>query len=132
MIARSASRSDAERVTLGISFLVVAALIAVAVWQESLHGGDIAGNLVVAFDRADTVALPDGHHVPYTITNSGPQAIAQADFRFKVYGGNRLVDSADIGVRLLPLRGTQDGVFVTKFDPANHDLRTRLVSLQFP
>lgn len=132
MIVRSASRSDAERVMLGISFLVVAALIAVAVWQESLHGGDIAGHLVVAFDRADAVALLDGHHVPYTITNSGPQAIAQADFRFDVYDGNRLVDSADIGVRLLPLRGTQDGVLVTKFDLANHDLRARLVSLQFP
>jgi uncharacterized protein (TIGR02588 family) len=132
LIGRSAARSDTERVTLVISFLVVAALIAAAVWEQSLRRESTEGDVSVTFDTAAAAGLRDGHHVPYTVTNTGAEAISEADLRFEVYDGDRVVDSADITVRLLPLRGTQDGVFVTKFDPASHDLRARLVSLQFP
>ena len=100
--------------------------------EESLRSDGAEGNVAVGFDTAGALTRPDGHYVPYTITNTGTEAISTADLRLEVYDGDHLVDSAEITVRLLPLRGTQDGVFVTTFDPATHDLRAQLVSLQFP
>jgi uncharacterized protein (TIGR02588 family) len=70
--------------------------------------------------------------VPYTVFNTGSEAISSAEIWIEVTDGERVVESAEINVQFLPLQGKQDGVFVTTRDPATYALRTWVESLQFP
>ncbi|MDQ3227192.1 MAG: hypothetical protein M3Q50_11250 [Chloroflexota bacterium] len=125
-------KSAAEWVTLALSVLMVGALVGVALVEESRRQeGDGAG-LDVTFDTEQTVARGDTFNIPYTVHNTGPNAISSAEIWIDVFDGNLLKESAEVTVQFLPLEGKQDGVFVTTFDPATHTLMGRLESLQYP
>ena len=125
-------RSIAERVTLALSLLVIGGLVFIALREESLRQeGDGAG-IEVTFDVDNTRVQDQNYYVPYTIENTGSQAIMTAEIWFEMYEGGRMLESAEVTVQFLPLKGTQDGVYVTRFDPATRDLRGRLESMQFP
>jgi uncharacterized protein (TIGR02588 family) len=76
--------------------------------------------------------LPSAVYVPYTALNTGSEAISAAEIWIEVSDGERVVESAEITVRFLPLRGKQDGVFVTTRDPKIYPPQSRVESLQFP
>jgi uncharacterized protein (TIGR02588 family) len=125
-------KSIAEWVTLSLSVLVVGALIVVALMEEShRQQGDAAG-LQVTFDTERVVSSGESFYVPYTVVNTGSEAISSAEIWIEVVAGERVVESAEITVQFLPLQGKQDGMFVTTRDPATHALRSRVESLQFP
>jgi uncharacterized protein (TIGR02588 family) len=133
MTERAARRkSIAEKVTLSLSVLVVGALILVALVEESRRQDGDGAALQVTFDTEDAAARGESFYVPYTVTNTGSEAISSAEVWIEVYDGERVVESAEINVQFLPLQGKQDGMFVTTHDPASHELRSRLESLQFP
>ena len=126
------SRSAAEWVTLSLSVVVVGALIALALVEEArLQGGNGTG-LQVTFDSEHAVARGESYYVPYTVWNTGSNAISSADIWIEVYDEELQMESAEVTVQFLPLQETQDGVFVTVHDPATHTLIGRLESLQFP
>ena len=125
-------RSLAEWVTLLLSTLVVGALVAVARVEESRRADRDDGAIEVTFDTERTVARDDGFYVPYTIWNTGSEAIASAEIWIEVFTGDEVTEAAEIAVQSLPLRGQQDGIFVTMRDPTSSTLRGRLESLQFP
>lgn len=124
--------SIAEWVTLTLSVLVVAALILVALVEESRRQDGNGADLQVTFDTERATARGESFYVPYTLMNTGSEAISSAEIWIDVYDGERVVESAQINVQFLPLQGKQDGMFVTTHDPASHDLRSRVESLQFP
>jgi uncharacterized protein (TIGR02588 family) len=125
-------KSTAEWVTLSLSVLVVGALIVVALMEEShRQQGDAAG-LQVTFDTERVVSSGESFYVPYTVVNTGSEAISSAEIWIEVVAGERVIESAEITVQFLPLQGKQDGMFVTTRDPATHALRSRVESLQFP
>ncbi len=125
-------KSTAEWVTLSLSVLVVGALIVVALVEElRRQEGDPAG-LHVTFDTEHVAQRGGSFYVPYTVFNTGSEAISSAEIWIEVTDGERVVESAEINVQFLPLQGKQDGVFVTTRDPATHALRTWVESLQFP
>lgn len=125
-------RSLAEWVTLGLSLLVVGTLIAVAVEEESLRQQEGGSSLLVTFDVDDSRREGESFFVPYTVLNTGSEAISSADVWIEVYNDASLVESAEITVQFLPLQGQQRGLYVSAYDPATHTLRGRLESLQFP
>ena len=125
-------KSTAEWVTLSLSVLVVGALIVVALVEElRRQEGDAAG-LHVTFDTEHVAQRGGSFYVPYTVFNTGSEAISSAEIWIEVTDGARVVESAEINVQFLPLQGKQDGVFVTTRDPATYSLRTWVESLQFP
>lgn len=124
--------SIAEWVTLTLSVLVVAALILVAPVEESRRQDGNGADLQVTFDTERATARGESFDVPYTLMNTGSEAISSAEIWIDVYDGERVVESAQINVQFLPLQGKQDGMFVTTHDPASHELRSRVESLQFP
>lgn len=125
-------KSAAEWVTLSLSMLVIGALIVVALVEEShRQQGDAAG-LEVTFDSEHAAKRGESFYVPYTVRNTGSQAISSAEIWIEVAEGERVVESAEIKVQFLPLQGKQDGMFVTTRDPATFALRSRVESLQFP
>ena len=125
-------KSIAEWVTLSLSVLVVGALIVVALVEESRRQRGEGTALQVTFDTEHVAADGGSFYVPYTVQNTGSEAVSSAEIWIEVYDGARLVESAEINVQFLPLRGKQDGVFVTTQDPASHSLRSRVESIQFP
>ena len=124
--------SFAEWVTLSLSVVIVGALIAVALVEESRREDDLAADLRMTFDVEQTVARGGNFYVPYTIRNLGSAAISSAEIWVDVYSQNEVVDSVEIIVQFLPLQGSQDGVFVTQYAPATHTVVGRVESLQFP
>lgn len=125
-------RSLAEWVTLSLSVLVVGALIVVALVEESRRQDGDGTLLQMTFDTERAIARGDSFYVPYTVLNTGSDAISSAEIWIEVYDGERVVESAEVTVQFLPLQGKQDGIFVTSRDPASHSLRSKLESLQFP
>jgi uncharacterized protein (TIGR02588 family) len=126
------SPSTAERITLVLSFLVVAALIAVALIEEVRIAGSEPTRLSVAFHLDRVTVQDESYFVPYTIENRGAQAIDTAQVRFEVLSGDSVVHSDEITIQFLPLDGIQTGVFVTPLDPATHTLRAVPVTIQYP
>ncbi|MBW3634771.1 MAG: hypothetical protein KY456_17265 [Chloroflexi bacterium] len=125
-------RSVAEWVTLSLSVLVVGALVVVALVEESRRqeGDQVA--LQVTFDTERAAARGESYYVPYTVQNTGSEAISSAEIWIDVYDGEQLVEAAEVIVQFLPLQGRQDGVFVTTHDPASLSLESRVESIQFP
>ena len=125
-------KSTAEWVTLSLSVLVVGALIVVALMEESRRQQGDAAGLQFTFDTERVVVSGESFYVPYTVVNTGSEAISSAEIWIEVVAGERVIESAEITVQFLPLQGKQDGMFVTTRDPATHALRSRVESLQFP
>ena len=125
-------RSIAEWVTLSLSVLVVGALVVVALVEESRRQEADRAAVQVTFDTERAVASGESYYVPYTVRNTGSDAISSAELWIDVYAGQQLVESAEIMVQFLPLQGRQDGVFVTTYDPTSHSLESRVESIQFP
>jgi uncharacterized protein (TIGR02588 family) len=117
-------RSNAEWVTLALSLFVVGALVAVALVEEARRQQVDLSSVQVTFESF--------YYVPYTVRNTGRDAISSAEIWIEVYDGEELVESAEILVQYLPLQGKQDGIYVSAHDPRTHDMRGRLESLQFP
>jgi uncharacterized protein (TIGR02588 family) len=133
MTERAARRKSlAEWVTLSLSVLVVGALIVVALAEEARRQEGDGAPLQITFDTEQAAARDETFYIPYTVTNTGSEAISSAEIWIDIYDGERVVESAEINVQFLPLQGTQDGTFVTTRDPASHALRSRVESLQFP
>ena len=125
-------KSLAEWVTLSLSVLVVGALIVVALVEESRRQDGDGPPLQMTFDTEHGTARGESFYIPYTVVNTGSEAISSAEIWIDVYDGERVVESAEINVQFLPLQGKQDGTFVTTRDPASNALRSRIESLQFP
>jgi uncharacterized protein (TIGR02588 family) len=133
MIASSErDRSLAEWVTLLLSTLVVGALVAVALVEASRQGDRDRGAIEVTFDKERAVSRGASFYVPYTVRNTGSEAIASAEIWIEVLSGEELLEAAEVSVQSLPMHGQQDGIFVTAHDPDSATLRGRLESLQFP
>jgi uncharacterized protein (TIGR02588 family) len=119
-------------VTLAASVLVVTAMVVVALVEEARRVENASGNLEITFDEERTEFLDGTYRIPYTVRNTGSEAIAEAEIWFDAYDGDRVVESIEISVQFLPLQGVQEGVYVTALDPATHPVVGRLESLQFP
>lgn len=124
------SRTVAEWVTLGLSLLVVAGLIAIAIREESERTDDTG--VTVLFDEESATRHGELYYVPYIVTNIGGDAITSAEIWIEVFNGDLMVESAEVRIQFLPREGRQDGIYFSSFDPATHELRGRLESLQFP
>lgn len=126
------SISAAEWATLSLSALVVGALIVVALVEESRRQQVGDADLGMTFDAERTEMRGDQFYVPYTVRNLGSEAITSAEIWIDIFAEGELIDSAEVTVQFLPLQGSQDGVFVTPYDPDTHTVIGRLESLQFP
>lgn len=124
--------TSAERVTIVVSFLVVAILIGAALVEEARIEGSAPAGLEVTFDVGRTITRDDRYFVPYTVFNHGGQAIDSAEIRFQVLSGETVLQEDDIFVQFLPLDGNQIGLYATELDPATHSFRARPITLQFP
>jgi uncharacterized protein (TIGR02588 family) len=117
---------------MSLSVVLVGALMVVALVEESRREDDVAADLRMTFHVEQTVAHGGNFYVPYTIRNPGPAAISSAEIWVDIYFQNEIVDSVEITVQFSPPQGSQDGVFVTQYDPATHTVFGRVESLQFP
>jgi uncharacterized protein (TIGR02588 family) len=121
-----------EWVTLIVSLLVVGTMVGVGLREASSRHDRIAGEIQIELQAEDAEYRDGIYYVPYLVTNTGSVAITSAEIWFEVYAGTELVESAEINISSLPLRGTQEGIYVTPLDPNTHEFRGRLETVQFP
>jgi uncharacterized protein (TIGR02588 family) len=126
------ARSAAQWVTLLISIAVVGSLVVVAIIEENDRQEHEVADIWVTFEPERTVQREESYYVPYTVTNTGSDAISSAEFWIEVFSGDELVETVEVTAEFLPLDGKQDGIFVTTHDPASHIFRGRLESLLLP
>jgi uncharacterized protein (TIGR02588 family) len=133
MSSRSGSRRPLPEILITIiSILVVGILIGYAVVQEKERRGAGPANVVLTFDRDGVTVQDDTYFIPYIITNESSNAIDSADMVIEVLDGGQVVESAAISLVSLPLDGRQEGIYASQYDPATHEIRSRLTSLVFP
>lgn len=121
-----------EVVVLLFSLLVVGGFVAVALWMSnSTADSDIAG-LEMTFDIDATIERDEGFFVPYAITNHTASGVAAAEIWIEVFDGERMMETAEIRVEFLPVESRQEGLYVSRFNPADYEFRGRLESLLYP
>ena len=101
--------STAERVTLIVSFLVVALLIAVALFEEARIEESKPGTLDVVFRTERTTLRNGDYYVPYTVFNHGAEAVDAAQIRLEVFSGAGVVESDRYHRPVPPSRWKPDG-----------------------
>lgn len=121
-----------EWVTLLVSLLVVGTMVGIGLREASSRHDRIAGEIQIVLQSEDAEYRDGAFYVPYLVSNTGSVAISSAEIWFEVYSGPQLVESAEINISALPLRGSQEGVYVTTLDPDTHEFRGRLETVQFP
>jgi uncharacterized protein (TIGR02588 family) len=72
------------------------------------------------------------YYVPYSVENTGDTGIEAAEIWIEVFDDERMIASDEIRVEFIPLAGTQDGVYVSQYDPNEYHYRGRLESLSMP
>ena len=77
-------KSAAEWVTLSLSVLVVGALIVVALVEESRRQQGDATGLHVTFDTEGIAVRGESFYVPYTVVNTGSEAISSAEIWIEI------------------------------------------------
>lgn len=121
-----------ELVITVISILVVGGLIAYALGQEQQRREEGPANVNLTFDVGSANYQDGTYFIPYVVSNDSSHAIDSADMLIEVLDGGEVVESSSISLVSLPLDGRQSGIYASRYDPANHDIRGRLTSLVFP
>lgn len=67
---QSDKQTTAERTTIGISVLILVAVIGLAVWADA-RTGDVPPNITVEADLGNVRETDSGFYVPITISNTG-------------------------------------------------------------
>lgn len=124
--------SASEIVVLLFSVLVVGGFVATAVWMSSRTPASNGGGLEVTFDVEGTVERSDGFYIPYSISNHTSSGVAAAEIWIEVFNQDRMVETAEIRVEFLPVESRQEGLYVSRYDPAKYEFRGRLESLLYP
>lgn len=124
--------SASELVVLSISLLVVGGFVAIALWMSGTTADSEIAGLEVTFDREATIERGEGFFVPYAITNHTSSGVAAAEIWIEVFDGDRMIETAEIRVEFLPVESRQEGLYVSKFNPAKYEFRGRLESLLYP
>lgn len=125
-------QSMAEKTTLGVSMLVVAALVGAALFE---HFGreEPAGTWVtveVASERAERRG--DRFYVPFAVANAGAEPAEEVEVVFEVTRGEEVLEESTTTIAFLPATGSAAGELVTEFDPATHGITARVGTLQGP
>lgn len=129
---RPDGRSAAEWTTLGVSVVVVAALIGAALYEEFGRSEPAGQRLSVELEVAEAERRGDAYYVPYTVRNEGRAPAESVVVAFEVARGGEVLEESTADIGFLSSRGRAEGELVTALDPAAHELTARIASLQRP
>ncbi len=125
-------RNPAEWTTLGISVVIVAGLIGVAVYEHVARMEPAGTRVSVQVDVAAAEQRDGLFYVPYTVANTGGQPAENVAVVFEVKRGEEIVEESNTEIPFLPNSGSATGELVTALDPAAHAIEARVASLQLP
>jgi uncharacterized protein (TIGR02588 family) len=129
---RPRGRTPAEWTTFAVSVLVVLAVVGAALVEQLLIDEPAGTRLsvTVAADRA--ARRDDRYYVPFTVANDGATPASDVTLVFEVRRGDTLLEESTADVPFLPVRASEDGLLVTAFDPATHEILARVATLHSP
>ncbi len=125
-------RNAAEWTTLGISAVIVATLVATAVYEHLARTEPSGAWVSVRVDVARAEQRAGLFYIPFTVANTGGEPAENVAVVFEVKRGEETVEESTTEVAFLPNSGSTVGELVTALDPAAHTIEARVATLQFP
>ncbi len=124
-------RSFAERVTLGTSVAIIAAIV-VVISVLYLHGGEEPPRIVTAPQLEQLRHDESGFYLPVTVTNTGDHTIENLVVQAELDIGDGDPQTAEFSLNFIDGGETLRGTFVFAEDPTSGDLSIGAVSYTEP
>lgn len=113
---QSDKQTTAERITLGISVLILAAIIGLAVWADA-QTGDVPPNITVEADLENVRETDTGFYVPITIINTGGITAQDVTVTGELDQGEENPETAEITLSFLAGGEEESAEFVFSAHP---------------
>ena len=118
--------SPAEWITLLISSLLIAAVVA-AVGYFTLTRGGLPPAFQTELQSSETRAGSDQFYLPVTVTNTGDEPAQQVRVRVELKSGET-TETAVFTLEILASGASEEGVAVFTHDPAESEVRAEVES----
>ena len=129
---RLAPRSVAEWTTLGISAVVVAALVGAALVEVFLRDDPAGARISVEIALEEAETREGETSVPFTVRNDGANAAKEIVVVFEILQGETVVEETTVEFALLASHGVDRGVLVTAQDLKSSTVSARVGAMQTP
>ena len=113
-----------------VSGLLVAAMIAMVLYQAVTTGGDRHPDLTVAVETVR--AQGGGHQAVFEIRNAGGATAAAVHVEGVLLDGDETVEAAEATIDYVPAHSEQRGGVIFRNDPARYALRLRVTGYRMP
>lgn len=127
-----AGRNVAEWVVLIASALIVAGLVGLAIYEYVIRD-EPPGVRISVEVHVDQAQERDGAwYVPFSIHNNGAEPAQSVVVSFSVIQGDQVMEESTTEFAFLPNGGSAKGELVTTLDPASHEFKAAIASIQVP
>ncbi len=123
-------RSPAEWTTLGITLLLVGALIAALIWR-GLSGGETI-SFTITVDDAAIQQRGDSYQVPFQVQNVGQATAEDVLVHVELLDGDQTLEETELTFRFLGEGETANGVALFTDDPRSYTLEANVTSYLIP
>lgn len=124
-------RSIAEWTTLGISAVILLAIVVGITWL-SFRGPEQPASIVVEPSMDQLREEDSGYYLPVLIRNEGDTTVANAIIQAELDTGSGQPETAEITIDFLDGGEVTAGTFVFREDPASGELTTGVTSYKEP
>lgn len=127
------ARSRAEWTTLGISAVVVLALLSAALAEVFLRDDPSGVRISVEAAAAEAETRDGQTYIPFAVRNDGAEAGKEIVVVFEISDGETVVEETTVTIALLASHGTHLGELVTTLDMlGTHTVEGRIGAVQTP
>ena len=124
-------RTAAERITLAISIMLIAGLVALVTYVSVTGGGEPP--IVEARPLPDEVRLEgESYFLPVAVTNRGGQTAEEVMVQAELAGSDGSAETSEFTLDFLAGGETREGTAVFASDPAAGELTVDVASFQTP
>ncbi len=123
-------RSGAEWTTLGISAVVVLALLGAALGEVFLRDDPPGVRISVGVSTAEAETREGQTYIPFEVRNDGAEAGKDVVVIFAISDSETVVEETTVTIPLLASHGTHQGELVTTLDVGTHRVDGRVGAVQ--
>lgn len=131
MSSDPSKHSRAERITLGISIIILAGVVGLATWA-SFATGDSNPEIEIEVNVEDTRETNSGYYVPITITNNGGLTGQNVIVTGELETDEKEPETAEVTIDFLAGGESEQAELVFESDPNEGELTVRPTSYLQP
>jgi uncharacterized protein (TIGR02588 family) len=125
-------RNAAEWVTLAVSAVIVAAFVALALYEQFERNGPEGALISLEIGVEGAEQRGELYYVPFTVSNDGAAPAEDVTIDFTISSGDQVVQETSVLIPFLAANDSADGELVTAQDPATHTIEGQPSTLIVP